>query len=306
MKLSSAALLFGTTLAIIACSKGGNGGGSAIPTDIPFNEKALPPISDADFARAKLVARTAGEAAGTMEQILIKNDETAWDQSEREKDFNKMRPEIQRLVRAWQADCKPNHQKTGKGIEGQPRAGEVYRSTETNASTGGRCPLQMSQKFDNTITVQAYNPSPLNFIMTISASGAANGAFNDPVQQQVVGATNFNMSFVMTGNYERTGETGSSYSRMDAKGAMETLAYGGLQMAMVTQNLERNGADKTLTTTRLNEAGKDFVFTQYFDQTNKVNPAPRFFIGNRELTVQEVKDMGEFPFTPEENKTGAP
>jgi hypothetical protein len=38
------------------------------------------------------------------------------------------------------------------------------------------------------------------------------------------------------------------------------------------------------------------------NETNKINPMPRYFIGNHEITREEVAAMGEFPFDVNENK----
>lgn len=81
---------------LTACHGGGDNSpsGVGIPTDIPFNEKSLPGINDADLAQAKVVAQVAGQASAP------------------------------------------------KGIEGVPRAGEVYKSSESNVTTGAQFRLR--------------------------------------------------------------------------------------------------------------------------------------------------------------------
>jgi hypothetical protein len=288
---------------LAACSKGGGNDGAAIPADLPFNEKALPPISDEDLAQAKTVAKASGEAAAPQSIVLVKKDESDHDRQERETKISKLRPELQRIVRGWQQECVSNPQKSGNGIDGVPRAGQTYKTTETNAVSGARCTADLNERIDSTITVTQFSQQPLNFGMSITASGTMRAAFRDPAEQRVLGARGFDMNFTMSGRFERNGDQGSSFMRLQGSGNMDSLDLGAIRIEATSDNLERPGAEKSLNTYRISQGGKTFVFTQYTNETNKINPVPRFFIGNRELTRDEVAAMGDFPFEVNENKT---
>ncbi len=298
MKLSG--LICGLALTATACSSSKNEKGGGLPADIPFNEKALPQISEADFVQAQAVAKNTGEAAAPMVQILTKNDESNDDRRKREQKFQALKPEVQTLVRRWQIDCKPNHVKDGKGIEGKPEVGRVYKKVESVEATGAQCPVTMNEKSETQFTVTRFSQNPVNVAMSYSSAGSARTVFNNTADQQTIGAAGFAMTLTMSGRLERVGETESGYGRIDGKGDMASLLHGPVAIQITTENLARPGLEKSLTTVNVNQGGKTFVFTQYLDKEEKSKAGPRYFIGHRELTLAEVRAMGEFPFAPNE------
>ncbi len=121
--------IFLAMVLLSACAKKDNDpAGVIVPEDLPFNEKALPPINDQDFAHAQLVAKKVGQAAESQSQILIKKDQSNYQVGKRERKLRAMSPDAQRLIRSWQADCPPNHQKTGAPLQGKPRKGGSTRA----------------------------------------------------------------------------------------------------------------------------------------------------------------------------------
>lgn len=289
------ALLILLTLA--ACSKKGHDDELPIPADISFNEKALPPMSEDQIAKGKLVAKACADASVAQGQLLIKKDQTGSDQDKRARQFNQLRPEVQGLVQTWRQDCSPNPVKNGNGVNGQPKSGQVYRSLETNELSGPRCPVRASEKIESTITVANYTAQPLAFSMTVLASGFSRGEYLDAAQARVVGANSYGMTFTVAGRYERAGQTQVTYTRMNGQGDINSFDLGKIHVEVTGQNLERSDVNKELSTYRITQGGQVFVFTQYFDSLNKVNSIPRYFLGNRELTREEVMAMGEFPFS---------
>lgn len=289
-----ATILFLLTLS--ACNHKSSDPEIGIPADIPFNEKALPPMSDADFEQAKTVAKTLGDATSTRGQLLIKRDQSNSDQERRTRRFNRLRPEVQQLVQGLRQNCTANPVKDGRGVEGKPKQGEVYHATESNSLSGALCSVDAAEKVDSTISVLRFTDQPLSFAMVVAATGSGSGQYRDPAQARVVGASYYGLTFTMRGRFEREGQVGHSYMRMDGRGDIATLDFGSVHIDAVTEELEHGGNQKKLTTYRMTHNGQAVVFTQYREQSEKSSAPPRYFIGNRELSQTDAEALGEFPF----------
>lgn len=162
----------------------------------------------------------------------------------------------------------------------------------------------MKEKIESVINVARYTAEPLVFALTIAATGSGRAFYTDGAQRLLVGASSFDFSMTLNARSERTGDVTNQYAKGTAGGTIEAVRLGEIRFEMINEALDRQTIGKTLTTIRLGQGGRTFLFTQFLDRSNKVGAEPRFFIGNRELTSEEVRRMGEFPFTLRE--TGSP
>ena len=290
--------LFGL-LILAACSKsngGGDGGALAIPGDLPFDEKALPVISDADLAEAKALSRTLSDATAPFEILLVKKDESDGDKIERRQKLAKLRPDLRALVEGWQAQCPSQDEKTESNPNGKPATGAVFNTKRQTKTTGAACPVAFTENLESTVTITEFTP-PSSGALNIVFSGSGRGVYNDAVQHAMTGARALELSFSGKGRYESTGQVTNSYTEGNGTGMIDLVTQGMLTAEFKTRQLERKEANKELNTHVLKVAGKVFTYTQYLDQTAKVNARTRYFIGHRELTREEVIAMGEFPFS---------
>ncbi len=77
---------------------------------------------------------------------------------------------------------------------------------------------------------------------------------------------------------------------------MTTTDFGLVSAEISSTSLTKPKFAKTLITYRIKQAGKLFVFTQFTERPEQGDEQRRYFIGNRELTRDEVIANGEFPF----------
>lgn len=297
------ALLFSLMLA--ACSKGGNdNNANPIPTDLPFNEKTLPAISDAELAQAKILAKIGGDATNPNTHVLIDSNESSSDRSRRLAALAKLRPEVQQIIRDLNTKCALNPKKDQDSKDGLPTPGRVYKSSESNRTSGANCPVDMFKDNASNVRVLRFVQQPLSFAMDFTGTGSARAAYRDPEHQRILETSSFDFKFTFRGNSENNNDMTNGYTRMDGGGTLQSPTQGTIGLTAVMESLERPEVDKSLMTVRITQNGRTFVFTQFHSAANKAMPVPRFFIGNRELSRDEVLAMGEFPFSVNDNDHG--
>ena len=285
-------------LAVIACNGGGSANDAGYPSDVVFDERNLPAINDADFAEAKSVAKSMSQPGEISSQLLLDKDESTGDKQRRERKLQKLNSDIQTLVREWQTTCPSQHTKTGDDLKNkQPVSGQTYRTDENKLTTGATCPVSFTQIVSSVIQVEKFAPSPLSYSASFNATGTFNGKINQPEHQQKVGATGMTLNLRVNGRFDGEGTTQNSFHRAIGDGSMETLAHGLVKFTMTNSNLNRGQEAKELFTFNFDKSGKVFVYTQFrtSHDDGRTN-VTRYFIGNRELTLQDVQAMGEFPF----------
>lgn len=290
-------------LLLSACGDKGSksGGGLVIPQDINFDEKALPAISDQDFINAKALALTIGQAQGIEGQVLIGNNQSWEERTEREREFNKLSPQKQQMALDLRQVCQTDHRLDESPIQ-DIGVGKTALRSESKQSIGAHCPVNLLQTEEMRSVVTAYTENPLSFAANFQQNQTFISTFNDSNHIDILGSTGTRVSINVQGRLERNQNGMKSYAKATGTFDVQLVrnSYGAATGKFTLDLLISGEMQKTLASFHITENGKTYVFTKYTEPDAGGRPVTRHYIGNRRLTRAEVDQLDGFPLNTNE------
>lgn len=288
--------------ALIGCSggnksgSGGGGGGSpiVIPEDVSINEKTLPEISDEQFVRSKNFALHLNSVTGLEDHIFPAEEQSWQERQRRERRYERMTDEQKVLAKNLKDNCKFEQSSASQGGEDGVKSGTVVTSQSKIQNTRTDiCAVDLLREMNSRIQVHSLNQETRSANFTMEGTYHMHTEYIKPEHIQATQVRIADLGVAFSGNTSIVSEEVTAYSRLSGGGTAEFIAdgLGNMDIKIDGETLSKKNVTNSVITMEFRDSNQSHSFAFHAVQEDGKKRIAKAFIGDRQLTPQEIVDL---------------